>query len=150
MYKFLIALAVLPAIFGLDFNHCPVGNSPNFGSSDNCDSVPCNIVRGDSMVARANFTAPFAATQLNLSVIGRFIVDIPIPFPADQADACLNGWIRGPNGAAASCPLVAGQTYEWHCDIPIDENFPLLSLPLTGNANFDRDAFILFNLFSFF
>lgn len=55
MFKLLFALAVLPAIFALDFNTCNDGPPPLEGLTDYCTTLPCTLVRGETIKAEIRF-----------------------------------------------------------------------------------------------
>ena len=55
MLKLLFALAVLPAIFAIDFNTCNEGPPPIEGLTDYCTTLPCTLVRGETITAQIRF-----------------------------------------------------------------------------------------------
>jgi len=131
MFKLLILLVALPAIFALDFQNCPTGNPANYGGAENCDTLPCRLVRGENMRAHVHFTATTAATVLTVSVTTRFIINITVPIPVAQQNACTSGMLEFEEGGVASCPLVVGRQYYWHSDIPIPTEYPAVAVDLT-------------------
>uniref|UniRef100_A0A182YG97 ML domain-containing protein n=1 Tax=Anopheles stephensi TaxID=30069 RepID=A0A182YG97_ANOST len=124
MYKFLLIVALLPAvIFGqTPFRPC-IGGGPTPASVniEGCTSLPCTIVSGSPLVARANgIVTPVATPTVQANIVARVLgLDIGFQIPDDLADACAVG-ITG-----ASCPLAAGTTFDYTLNYA-------MTLPLTG------------------
>lgn len=55
MLKLVFVLVVLPAIFAIEFNKCAEGPPPIEGLTDYCTSLPCTLVRGETIKAEIRF-----------------------------------------------------------------------------------------------
>lgn len=51
----LFVLAVLPAIFAIDFNTCNEGPPPIEALTDYCTALPCRLVRGETIKGQVRF-----------------------------------------------------------------------------------------------
>ncbi|XP_035782414.1 uncharacterized protein LOC118461319 [Anopheles albimanus] len=124
MYKFLLIAALLPAIvFGqTPFRPCSGGRpTPASVNIEGCTALPCTIVSGGRLVARATgITTPVATNGVEAYIVARVLgLDVGFDIPEDLADACAVG-ISG-----ASCPLAAGTTFDYTLDYSME-------LPLVG------------------
>uniref|UniRef100_A0A182JR69 MD-2-related lipid-recognition domain-containing protein n=1 Tax=Anopheles christyi TaxID=43041 RepID=A0A182JR69_9DIPT len=124
MYKFLLIVAILPAIaFGqTPFRPCRGGGpTPDSVAIEGCSLLPCTIVSGSPLVARANgIRTPVATPTVEAHITARVLgLDVGFTIPEDLRDACAVG-ISG-----ASCPLAAGQQFDYTLNYA-------MSLPLTG------------------
>uniref|UniRef100_A0A182PQU6 MD-2-related lipid-recognition domain-containing protein n=1 Tax=Anopheles epiroticus TaxID=199890 RepID=A0A182PQU6_9DIPT len=124
MYKVLLIVAILPAIaFGqTPFRPCRGGGpTPDSVSIEGCTELPCTIVSGSPLIARATgIRTPVATATVEAHITARVLgLDVGFRIPEDLADACAVG-ITG-----ATCPLAAGQQFDYTLNYA-------MTLPLTG------------------
>ncbi|CAO1428472.1 unnamed protein product [Diamesa serratosioi] len=122
----LFVLAVLPAIFAIDFKTCPEGPPPIEGLTDYCTTLPCKLVRGETIKADIRFKMPSAVTKLTPQISGKlFGLTQYIDLPEDRREACVPQWLGG-----RTCPIEAGEEVIWTLDMPIENNQPLVNIDL--------------------
>uniref|UniRef100_A0A182U7G8 MD-2-related lipid-recognition domain-containing protein n=1 Tax=Anopheles melas TaxID=34690 RepID=A0A182U7G8_9DIPT len=124
MYKFLLIVAILPAIaFGqTPFRPCRAGGPvPDSVAIEGCTALPCTIVSGSPLIARATgIRSPVATPTVEAHIVARVLgLDVGFRIPEELRDACAVG-ISG-----ASCPLAAGQQFDYTLNYA-------MTLPLTG------------------
>ncbi|CAL8144229.1 unnamed protein product [Orchesella dallaii] len=96
-----------------------------------CDSVVskrvgsavCEIKRGSNVTFNVSFVPKANATQLKTVIHGIYDF-VPIPFPCPQPDACQNSGL--------SCPLQAGQLYNYKMTAEVLEKYPRIKLWVKG------------------
>uniref|UniRef100_A0A182TA14 MD-2-related lipid-recognition domain-containing protein n=1 Tax=Anopheles maculatus TaxID=74869 RepID=A0A182TA14_9DIPT len=124
MYKFLLIVALLPAVaFGqTPFRPC-IGGGPTPASVniEGCTALPCRVVSGSPLVAHATgIVTPVATPTVEAHIVARLLgLDVGFVIPDELADACTVG-ITG-----ASCPLSAGTEFDYTLNYA-------MTLPLTG------------------
>lgn len=126
MFKFVIMMALVFAAEAqnrVDFRPCP-GNlpTPNWVESAFCTGSTCNFRRGQTFTARISFTPLEQFSNLNVAIQATWLgLPFPISIPADYSNAC--NFLE----AGARCPVVAGTTYIWGLQFPIDPSYPATS-----------------------
>uniref|UniRef100_A0A1Y9H2B1 MD-2-related lipid-recognition domain-containing protein n=1 Tax=Anopheles dirus TaxID=7168 RepID=A0A1Y9H2B1_9DIPT len=124
MYKFLLIVALLPAVvFGqTPFRPCSGGRpTPSSLNIVGCTSLPCTIQSGVPLVAHGiGITSPVATPTLTAHLTARLLgLDVGFEIPDDLRDACAVGIV------GASCPISAGQVFDYTLNYSME-------LPLTG------------------
>lgn len=130
MFKFLVVLALVPAIMARTPVRQCAGNLPLpdavfFGGLDTpCLAAPCDLSRtGVSGVTYVNFTTRSAAATITPRVRATvFGITITQELPDEvRANPC------GILTEGSSCPLSANQAASYRLELPIDPTTPLVS-----------------------
>ena len=141
MFKLFAILFFVPAIFArTPVRECggglPLPTAVHFGSRETpCLSAPCDVVRSQGMgVTYVEFTTRSAASSILPRVRATvFGINITQELPEEiQRNPC-SILTRG------SCPLSAGEIFEYRLELPVASNTPLVSsdteITLFGDNN---------------
>ncbi|VVC93421.1 ecdysteroid-regulated 16 kDa protein-like [Leptidea sinapis] len=79
------------------------------------DAKECVLKRNSNATFSIDFT-PAADTKTLETVVHGIIMDLPVPFPLPQPDACKDSGI--------SCPLKAGQPAKYKTTLPVLRSYP--------------------------
>uniref|UniRef100_A0A182XW59 MD-2-related lipid-recognition domain-containing protein n=1 Tax=Anopheles stephensi TaxID=30069 RepID=A0A182XW59_ANOST len=89
-----------------------------------CSAPPCDLVRGQDVIAYIDFTTDRAVTSMRTVPTATALgITAPYPLPAEFADTC--AWLEG-----SSCPLSANEDVTYRLTIPVLPIYPLVSLSI--------------------
>lgn len=130
MYKFLVILAVVPAILAqTPIRPCPNGlpmpTAAFFGTRENhCTAEPCPLSRTQGFAATIVDFTPVVSTpsirpHVRATVFGN--IDWIQELPADV--------VNNPCGilTQGSCPIVGNTPHSYRLELPVDTSIPLIS-----------------------
>nr|XP_029716561.1 mite group 2 allergen Lep d 2-like [Aedes albopictus] len=111
----LVVSLLVSAVLGqLEVQKCKKGAIPNKLEIEGCTKAPCQIVNGQNLRFKAEFTNPKATKTLTAKVIARVAgLIIPYELPAEHRDGCKKL-------TNAKCPLSDNQSVEAAGDVPVD------------------------------
>ncbi|XP_076620742.1 NPC intracellular cholesterol transporter 2 homolog a [Colletes latitarsis] len=120
-----LSLCVSPICRALEITDCgsKVGKftSVSLAGCDMSQSV-CDLVRNTNASININFTIDKDMTDVYAMVRG-IIMEVPIPFPLPNADAC-----KDPD-SGITCPLTkSGEVYHYKNTLPVLSSYPKLSV----------------------
>ena len=144
MYKFIVLLALVPAILArTPFRECAGLPSPDavfFSSIDEpCLAEPCNVVRSRGYaVTYVDFTTRLATNlirpRVRATVFGTITITQELPDHI-QRDPC--GILT-----KGSCPLEAAQQASYRLELPVDPTTPTISTETEITLFGDNDEVI--------
>lgn len=160
MFKFVVLLALVPAIFATTgIVKCRDGTPlPDYVNVAGCEQAPCQIAIGTAAQMTLGFLAcKYFSTDGYVVKFGGFIgfplspcvaneietftakvnagvgpLWVPYPLPADVADGC-----RGLEGS--SCPISAGEYAVYNFYFPIEESYPKISVSVELSLHDAKD-----------
>ncbi|KAG7197334.1 hypothetical protein KM043_018447 [Ampulex compressa] len=123
------SVAVLLSILGLcalchaEFTDCgsDVGRLKSVDVTGCEDKTQCVLKRGTNVTIEIVFEPSKPATEVKAVVHG-IIMDVPMPFPLPNADAC-----SYPQ-SGITCPVQKDETYTYRAELPVKQSYPRLSL----------------------
>ncbi|XP_015605615.1 NPC intracellular cholesterol transporter 2 homolog a isoform X2 [Cephus cinctus] len=122
--KILVVLLCIFALNNATFIDCgsKLGNFTQV-SVTNCTETAstCNLRRGSNATIDIAFTIDRDISNVNTVVHG-ILMDIPVPFPIPNADACAN------SDSGITCPLQTGKLYNYKATLPIYKKYPKVSV----------------------
>ncbi|XP_052863621.1 NPC intracellular cholesterol transporter 2-like [Anopheles cruzii] len=124
MIRVLLLIALAPAlVYGSIHRVCTGARPQPFDVSiDGCTAPPCNLVRGQDVIAYISFTADRAVFNMTTIPTATALgITAPYPLPAEFAATC--NWLEG-----SSCPLSPNEDVTYRLTIPVLSIYPLVSL----------------------
>ncbi|XP_053975231.1 NPC intracellular cholesterol transporter 2 homolog a-like [Hylaeus volcanicus] len=120
----LLALSISPICQALEITDCgsKVGKYTSVTLAG-CDMTKpvCDLVRNTNASIHIEFTPDKDVKEVHAVVRG-IIMDIPMPFPLSNADACKY------SDSGIICPLAKDQSYHYMNTLPVLKSYPTLSV----------------------
>lgn len=98
---------------------------------DPCTAEPCTLTRGMNYSIGIDFTASSADQKIS-AVIHGIVAGVPVPFPFDHPDACVDSGL--------TCPLSAGKKYHYSATLPVLTSYPAIKLLVQWELKDDKQA----------
>lgn len=134
---FLLSVAVLLAgVQAKFYTDCgsKLANIQSIGVSNCEDSAKeCILKRNTNVTISINFTPTKDVTQMETEVHG-IIMNLPVPFPLPQPDACKE--------SGMTCPLPAGKEVNYKATLPILKSYPKLKVDVKWELKNNDDEFV--------
>jgi Niemann-Pick C2 protein len=90
-----------------------------------CEKAPCELIRGTDVTLEVDFEAVISTKTLKPQVLATAVgVTIPYELPSHLAEACK--YLHDNQ----DCPLTPGCEYTYELTMPVDKNYPAVSLSL--------------------
>ncbi|XP_053670628.1 NPC intracellular cholesterol transporter 2 homolog a-like [Anopheles nili] len=125
MYRAVLLIALVPAlVFGNVARVC-TGNRPHPISVDvlGCTSPPCDLERGQDIIAYIDFTTDRSVTSMT-TLATAMATGIVTGYPVGS-NAITCNFLQG-----SSCPLSANENVTYRLTLPILPIYPLVSLSI--------------------
>ncbi|XP_050079297.1 uncharacterized protein LOC126567107 [Anopheles maculipalpis] len=124
MFRAILLIALVPAVVYGNVGRACTGGRPLATNVNilGCSTPPCDLVRGQDVIAYIDFTTDRAVTSMRTVPTATALgITAPYPLPAEFADTC--AWLEG-----SSCPLSANEDVTYRLTIPVLPIYPLVSL----------------------
>uniref|UniRef100_A0A182PSP0 MD-2-related lipid-recognition domain-containing protein n=1 Tax=Anopheles epiroticus TaxID=199890 RepID=A0A182PSP0_9DIPT len=126
MFRALLLIALVPAVVYGNVGRACTNGRPQATNVNilGCSAPPCDLVRGQDVIAYIDFTTDRAVTSMTTVPTATALgITAPYPLPAEFADTC--AWLEG-----SSCPLSANEDVTYRLTIPVLPIYPLVSLSI--------------------
>ncbi|XP_050071436.1 NPC intracellular cholesterol transporter 2 homolog a-like [Anopheles maculipalpis] len=125
MFRVLFLIALVPAlVYGNVSRACTGGRAqPLSVAIEGCSAAPCNLVRGQDVIAYIDFTADRAITSMT-TVATATALGVVTNYPLGSNAVTCN-FLQG-----SSCPLSANEDVTYRLTMPILSIYPLVSLSI--------------------
>ncbi|KAL2737994.1 NPC intracellular cholesterol transporter 2 a-like [Vespula squamosa] len=121
---FLFVSGVIELSYALEFQDCgsKIGHFTKIAVS-NCDTskAACEFVRNTNASLIIDFIPSQDVSKIEAVVHG-IIADVPIPFPLPHPNVCTD------SESNIQCPLKKDTQYTYKAVLPVDRNYPRLSV----------------------
>ncbi|KFB38301.1 AGAP002850-PA-like protein [Anopheles sinensis] len=130
-----ILIALVPAVVYGDVGRACTGGRPQaVANIVGCTAAPCDLVRGQDVIAYIDFTTDRAVQSMTTIPTATALgITAPYPLPAEFAETC--NWLEG-----ASCPLSPNEDVTYRLTIPVLPIYPLVSLSIEIDIVDQNDA----------
>ncbi|XP_053698625.1 NPC intracellular cholesterol transporter 2-like [Sabethes cyaneus] len=122
MSKLVILLALVSLAFAdvVPVRQCKAGALPVAVDIVGCSKLPCDLPRGQEVVANVDFSPAVEVAELRPVVFATALgVTVPFVLPSDRQNAC--DWLEG-----ARCPLSAGEDVRYVLRLPVEKAYPAI------------------------
>uniref|UniRef100_A0A182JD17 MD-2-related lipid-recognition domain-containing protein n=1 Tax=Anopheles atroparvus TaxID=41427 RepID=A0A182JD17_ANOAO len=125
MFRVLLLVALVPALASANVFRACTGGRPLPISVDinGCTSAPCDLVRGQDVIALIDFTADRAISSMT-TVATATALGVVTNYPLGSNSVTCN-FLQG-----SSCPLSAGEDVTYRLTMPVLSIYPLVSLSI--------------------
>uniref|UniRef100_A0A182W0P8 MD-2-related lipid-recognition domain-containing protein n=1 Tax=Anopheles minimus TaxID=112268 RepID=A0A182W0P8_9DIPT len=129
MFRVLFLIALVPAlVYGNVSRVCTEGRThPLSVEIEGCSAPPCNLVRGQDVIAHIDFTTDRAVTSMT-TVATATALGVVTNYPLGSNAVTCN-FLQG-----SSCPLSANEDVTYRLTMPILAIYPLVSLSIEINV----------------
>ncbi|XP_053670483.1 NPC intracellular cholesterol transporter 2 homolog a-like [Anopheles nili] len=125
MFRAVLLVALVPALVFGNVTRVCTGNRPHPISVDvlGCTSPPCDLVRGQDVIAYIDFTTDRSVTSMT-TVATATALGVVTGYPLGS-NAITCNFLQG-----SSCPLSANEDVTYRLTMPILSIYPLVSLSI--------------------
>ncbi|XP_035777331.1 uncharacterized protein LOC118458699 [Anopheles albimanus] len=126
MFRALLLIALVPALAYANVTRPCTNNRPQPTNVviEGCTAAPCDLVRGENVIAYIDFTTDRSVTEMTTVPTATALgVTAPYPLPGNFADTCQ--WLEG-----TTCPLSPFEDVTYRLTIPVLSIYPLVSLSI--------------------
>ncbi|XP_624310.2 NPC intracellular cholesterol transporter 2 homolog a [Apis mellifera] len=128
MYRMIVIILIVclcfsPMYRAINIDDCgsKVGKLTSITLDCDMTKSVCDLIPDTNATIRIDFTLEKDVSKVNAIVHG-IVMDIPIPFPLPNADAC-----QTPD-SGITCPLNKGETYHYKNTLPVHKSYPKVSV----------------------
>ncbi|XP_055523107.1 uncharacterized protein LOC129717271 [Wyeomyia smithii] len=138
MNQFVILLVLVPLAFAdvVPVKECKAGALPFSVDIVGCTKLPCDLPRGEEVVANVDFSPEAEVTELRPVVFATALgITVPFVLPNDRQNAC--DWLEG-----SQCPLSAGEDVRYVLRLPVEKSYPTIPVDVELQLVDQNDQFV--------
>ncbi|XP_076763217.1 NPC intracellular cholesterol transporter 2 homolog a [Xylocopa sonorina] len=131
-------LSFSPSCRAFDVEDCgsKVGKFETVSLSCDMKKSVCDLIQGTNATITVDFTVDKDVSEVKAVVHG-IVMDMPIPFPLSNADAC-----HTPD-SGIKCPLTKGATYRYQNTLQVMKSYPKVSVTVKWQLVDEKDENII-------